>query len=383
MPESPHAMSGPRSGHDGGRLLDALPPVRAVGAGEVAARIAGGPRLVVLDDDPTGTQTVAGVPVLTGWSVDDLRWALRQECAAFFVLTNTRSLAPADAAARNREIVRALHEAAGAEGIGYVIASRGDSTLRGHFPLETDVLADELAAVGAGAVDGVVVVPAYIEAGRITVGSVHWMRTADGLLPVGRSEFARDATFGYRNSDLREWVAEKNAWPRPGRRGPSHHSGRSAAGGRGPRGGTRQLERVRACGGIAEFELDVRTLLDSSERERHIARVSEACAAALDEADVVVRTSRNVVVGGDAEASLAIARQVSSALVQTVQAITAARHPAFVVAKGGHHRERYRHRGTGRPPGLGTRHAASRDRVSLGARVRRPVRRLRRERRRR
>jgi hypothetical protein len=109
-------------------VLEGLPPVREVSAAEVAARISGGPRLVVLDDDPTGTQTVADVPVLTSWTVDDLRWALRQDSAVFFVLTNTRSLSPEDAAARNREVVRALHTASAAEGTGYVLASRGDST---------------------------------------------------------------------------------------------------------------------------------------------------------------------------------------------------------------------------------------------------------------
>ncbi|WP_405667222.1 hypothetical protein OG379_35115 [Streptomyces sp. NBC_01166] len=190
-------------------VLEELPPVRKVNAAEVAARISADPRLVVLDDDPTGTQTVADVPVLTSWTVDDLRWGLRQDSAVFYVLTNTRSLSPEDAAARNREVVRALHAASAAEGIGYVLASRGDSTLRGHFPLETDVLAEELTELGAGAPDGVVLVPAYIEAGRLTVNSRHWMRTPDGLLPVGESEFARDATFGYRSSSLPEWVEEK------------------------------------------------------------------------------------------------------------------------------------------------------------------------------
>lgn len=106
-------------------------------------------------------------------------------------------------------MVRALHVAAAAEGTTYVLASRSDSTLRGHFPLETDVLAETLTHLGAGTPDGVVLVPAYIEAGRLTVDSGHWMRTADGLLPVGESEFARDATFGYRSSKLPEWVEEK------------------------------------------------------------------------------------------------------------------------------------------------------------------------------
>src|SRR3954465_8038942 len=108
-----HAQTGPVSETT---VLEGLAPVRAVSASEVAARVSGGPRLVVLDDDPTGTQTVADVPVLTSWTVDDLRWALRPDSAVFFVLTTTRSLSPEDTAVRNREVVRALHAASAAEG---------------------------------------------------------------------------------------------------------------------------------------------------------------------------------------------------------------------------------------------------------------------------
>ena len=165
-------------------------------------------RLVILDDDPTGTQTIADLPVLTSWSVADLQWALRQPTTGFFVLTNTRSLSETDAAELNREVVDALHQAASTERVSYVIASRSDSTLRGYFPLETDILAEELAARGTK-IDGVLVCPAYVEPGRLTVDSVHWARTNEGMIPVSHSEFAKDASFGYRNSDLRDWVAEK------------------------------------------------------------------------------------------------------------------------------------------------------------------------------
>lgn len=396
-------------------VLEGLPPAREVSAAEVAARISGGPRLVVLDDDPTGTQTVADVPVLTSWSVEDVRWALRQDSSAFFVLTNTRSLSPEDAAARNREVVHALKEAAEAEDAGYVLASRGDSTLRGHFPLETDVLAEEL-----GTVDGVVLVPAYIEAGRLTVDSRHWMRTADGLLPVGESEFARDATFGYRSSSLPEWVEEKTGGRvradavlritlddlRGGgpvhtarllsslsggrtavvdavcdddlrvltlalaeaeengarllyRVGPSFVRARAGQAARAPltpaqlrplRGDaphglivvgshvaltTRQLDRLRERGGIAEYELDVALLLDEERRDAHIAQIAAAAAGALNSADAVIRTSRTLVTGADADDSLAISRRVSAALVEAVRQVNATRRPAFVVAKGG------------------------------------------------
>lgn len=207
-------MSLPRHALPEPEVLAGLPPVREVTPAEVAARLTTAPRLAVLDDDPTGTQTIKDLPVLTTWTVDDLRWALRQDSPAFFVLTNTRSLSPDDAATRNREVARALRTAAEAEGVPYALTSRGDSTLRGHFPLETDVLAEELTAAGT-APDGVVLVPAYIEAGRLTVDSVHWMRTPDGLLPVGESEFARDATFGYRSSALPDWVEEKTAGRTP------------------------------------------------------------------------------------------------------------------------------------------------------------------------
>jgi uncharacterized protein YgbK (DUF1537 family) len=171
-------------------------------------QIQAGRRLVILDDDPTGTQTIADLPVLTSWSVADLTWALQQPTTGFFILTNTRSLSADDAAELNRQVVDALDQAATAEQVAYVLASRSDSTLRGYFPLETDVLAEELAARGT-IIDGVIVCPAYVEPGRVTVDSVHWARTSAGMIPVSHSEFAKDASFGYRNSDLRDWVEEK------------------------------------------------------------------------------------------------------------------------------------------------------------------------------
>lgn len=188
-------------------LLADQPPVRDIGTN--LEEIRAGHRLVVLDDDPTGTQCIADLPVLTRWSVPDLQWALQQPTTGFFVLTNTRSLSEADAATRNQEIVQAIAEASRLEGgVPYVIASRSDSTMRGYFPLETDVISAELAKLGV-AVDGIVICPAYVEPGRVTVDSVHWMRTNDGMIPVAHSEFAKDASFGYHNSDLRDWVEEK------------------------------------------------------------------------------------------------------------------------------------------------------------------------------
>jgi uncharacterized protein YgbK (DUF1537 family) len=187
----------------------ALPPVRRVGPDEVAALLAGGRRLVVLDDDPTGTQTVRDVPVLTRWQPEDVGWALDRGGPGFFILTNTRSLDPAEAAARNRDVAIACLAAAAERGIPLAFASRGDSTLRGHFPLETDALREVLRGKGEG-VDAILLSPAYLDAGRVTLDGVHWLHGPEGLTPVGASEFARDATFGFRSSHLADWVAEKS-----------------------------------------------------------------------------------------------------------------------------------------------------------------------------
>jgi uncharacterized protein YgbK (DUF1537 family) len=190
-------------------------------ASAVAASSAASPRvLVVLDDDPTGTQSVADLPVLTRWDVDDFTWAyahIRENNTkpAVYVLTNTRSLDPAEAAARNEEIVRNALTAAGAtSGLRLGFVSRSDSTLRGHYPLEPDVIAATVAAVSGEATDGVVIIPAFPDAGRVTIGGVHYMRgtgdDAGTLTPVAETEFAKDASFGFANSEMAKYVEEKS-----------------------------------------------------------------------------------------------------------------------------------------------------------------------------
>jgi uncharacterized protein YgbK (DUF1537 family) len=191
-------------------LLAGYPPEVPVAAETVARSVAeSGRTLVVLDDDPTGTQSVSDLPVLTRWEVEDLRWALGQGAAAVYVLTNTRSLDPADAEQRNREVV--TNALAAADGSPLAFVSRSDSTLRGHYPLEPTVIADVLSERAGIRTDGVVIVPAFPDAGRITIGGVHYMRgDAGSLIPVADTEFARDATFGFRSSELARYVEEKS-----------------------------------------------------------------------------------------------------------------------------------------------------------------------------
>ena len=164
-------------------------------------------KIVVLDDDPTGTQTVHGIPVLTEWSVPSLVAELTAPGPCFYVLTNSRAWTAPQACALNREIGRNLVDAGRECGRSFRIVSRSDSTLRGHYPAETDALAEAL----GGNFDATLIIPAFFEGGRVTLNDIHYVVGLGGRVPAGETEFARDATFGYRSSNLREWVEEKTA----------------------------------------------------------------------------------------------------------------------------------------------------------------------------
>ncbi|MGF2039771.1 MAG: four-carbon acid sugar kinase family protein [Nostoc sp. CmiVER01] len=163
------------------------------------------PKIIVLDDDPTGSQTVHSCLLLMHWDVDTLRIGLQDDSPIFFVLTNTRSLTPESAASVTKEVCHNLKIALNAEGIeDFLIVSRSDSTLRGHYPIETDAIAKEL-----GPFDAHFLVPAFFEGGRITRDSVHYL-IIDGVpTPVHETEFARDSVFSYHHSYLPKYVEEK------------------------------------------------------------------------------------------------------------------------------------------------------------------------------
>ena len=166
-------------------------------------------KIIALDDDPTGSQTVHGCLLLTRWDVDTLKDALTDASPLFFVLTNTRGMSSTQAAEVTREVCRNLKQALAGldrEGrpINPLMISRSDSTLRGHYPVETDVIAEEL-----GPFDAHFMVPAFIEAGRITRDSVHYLMVDGRAVPVHETEFARDSVFGYTHSYLPDYVEEK------------------------------------------------------------------------------------------------------------------------------------------------------------------------------
>lgn len=171
-------------------------------------------KLVVLDDDPTGVQTVHDVSVYTDWSRESMARGFAEKERLFYVLTNSRGFTVEQTTRCHREAAQAAAQAAQAAGVDYLIISRGDSTLRGHYPLETALLAEELAKDGT-AVDGEVLCPYFKEGGRFTIGNVHYVRYGDELVPAGETEFAGDKTFGYTSSDLREYIQEKTAGQYP------------------------------------------------------------------------------------------------------------------------------------------------------------------------
>lgn len=191
--------------------LNALPAVAEPDIDALAARVADSGRVfVVLDDDPTGTQSVADLPVLGAWGVDDFAWAFASGAPAVYVLTNSRSLAPDTAERINREVVRSALAAAARADLRVDFVSRSDSTLRGHYPLEPDTIADEVARAGGARITNTVIVPAFPDAGRITVHGTHGVLDGDTFTPIGDTEFAKDSTFGFSASRLTDWVEEKS-----------------------------------------------------------------------------------------------------------------------------------------------------------------------------
>jgi uncharacterized protein YgbK (DUF1537 family) len=376
-------------------------------------------RIAVLDDDPTGSQTVHDVAVVTVFEPDEIAAGLEAPGSTCFVLTNTRSLPEVDAVALNARLGRMLFDLADRLNAPIDVVSRSDSTLRGHVIAEVAALDEVRREMTGRGYDGVLLVPAFFEAGRFTAGDVHWAKVDGEPRPVGETEFARDATFGFAASNLRDFVAEKSGGKiQPGevvsitlddirhggpqrvteilgdvnggafvvvnameyadldvvvlglldaqtagksflyRVGPSfpqplagldpqpplqssdiwpngHPSGHGLVAVGSHVGLTSsQLAVARERGGIVEVELDVPAITDPARRDWHVADATGRVVSALEHSDVLLYTSRRLLRDNDPAASLAIAGQVSTALIEVVRGAVPSK-PAWVVAKGG------------------------------------------------
>ncbi len=165
--------------------------------------------LVAVDDDPTGCQSVSGIPIVTVWDQETLTEAAKLAAPVTFVLTNSRSLTEQDAVRVNAEVGENLAAVANELDLDLRLLSRSDSTLRGHFPAETQALAE-----GSGVEpDGIIICPAFFEAGRYTAGGIHWVLDGTSFVPARDTEFANDETFGFDELKLADWVDSRLGSP--------------------------------------------------------------------------------------------------------------------------------------------------------------------------
>lgn len=168
-----------------------------------------GKKIIVLDDDPTGVQTVHDVSVYTDWSEESIRAGFNEKNKLFYILTNSRGFTVEQTTKCHTEIIERINKISKETGKEYMIISRGDSTLRGHYPLETELLRKGFEADGKKYADGEIICPFFKEGGRFTMNNIHYVKTGDELVPAGQTEFAKDKTFGYTSSNLCEYIEEK------------------------------------------------------------------------------------------------------------------------------------------------------------------------------
>lgn len=166
-------------------------------------------KIIVLDDDPTGSQTSHSCLLLTKWDEGTLKEALLDASPIFFILTNTRGMSALKAEDLTREVCVNLKKSlstlkAEDNEISPILVSRSDSTLRGHYPVETDVIASEL-----GGFDAHFLVPAFFEGGRFTRDSMHYLMVDGKETPVHETEFANDSVFSFSTAYLPDYVEEK------------------------------------------------------------------------------------------------------------------------------------------------------------------------------
>src|SRR5574344_2024596 len=101
-------------------------------------------KIVVLDDDPTGVQSVHDIAVYTDWSEESIEKGFRRPEKCFYILTNSRAMTENETVRVHFEIAENVMKASRATGKTFIMVSRGDSTLRGHFPAETAALEEAL-----------------------------------------------------------------------------------------------------------------------------------------------------------------------------------------------------------------------------------------------
>ncbi|MBQ9889878.1 MAG: hydroxyacid dehydrogenase [Firmicutes bacterium] len=166
-------------------------------------------KIVVLDDDPTGVQTVHDITVYTDWNKESILQGFNEKNDLFYVLTNSRGFTAEETTKAHKEIAAVVDEVAKETGREYIFISRSDSTLRGHYPLETKLLGEAYEKNTGKKIDGEVLCPFFKEGGRFTIDNVHYVKYGDELVPANETEFAKDRTFGYTAATMPGYIEEK------------------------------------------------------------------------------------------------------------------------------------------------------------------------------
>jgi len=156
-------------------------------------------KTVVLDDDPTGTQSATGVRVLLRWDAERLSAALA-DVDAVYLQTNSRAVDEAAAVALCRRIRDQIGIAADRLGEPVQVVLRGDSTLRGHVFAETDVFVTD---------EPILFLPAFPAGGRVTVDGTHYVEVDGRRVSAEQTEYAQDPVFGFGRGDLVGYVREQ------------------------------------------------------------------------------------------------------------------------------------------------------------------------------
>ena len=160
-------------------------------------------KVIVIDDDPTGSQTVNNCLLLLRWDYSTLVKGFKSKSNLFFILANTRSLSENDAKLRLEDICNSLKKVIAKEKFQeeLIFISRGDSTLRGHNFLEPKIINDCL-----GPFDATFHIPAFIEGKRLTIDGNHFVDN----IPVSKTIFAKDKIFGYETSNIKDLLFQKS-----------------------------------------------------------------------------------------------------------------------------------------------------------------------------
>ena len=160
-------------------------------------------KIIVFDDDPTGSQSVHDCLLLLNWNYETLLKGLLSNSSLLFILANTRSLSEKEVKKRLQEICSNIYKVSVENKIqnNLLFVSRGDSTLRGHNFLEPDLINQYL-----GPFDATFHIPAFLEGNRITVNGKHFVNG----IPAHQTTFAKDKIFGYKTNDLKKMLREKS-----------------------------------------------------------------------------------------------------------------------------------------------------------------------------